>query len=43
MRTLSDSLSNNRSNTMNDFVNGIIDVAIGCVLLSFLFFLLGVL
>ena len=28
---------------MNDLVNTIIDVAIGCVLLSFLFFLLGVL
>jgi hypothetical protein len=27
---------------MNDFVNGIIDVAIGCVVLSFLFFLFGV-
>lgn len=27
---------------MNDLVNGIIDVAIGCVALSFLFFLLGV-
>jgi len=28
---------------MNDLVNGIIDVAIGCVFFSFLFFLLGVL
>ena len=28
---------------MDDLVNGIIDVAIVCVFLSFLFFLLGVL
>lgn len=28
---------------MSDLIDGIIDVAIGCVVLSFLFFLLGVL
>jgi len=27
---------------MNDLANGIIDVAIGCVVLSFLFYLFGV-
>jgi hypothetical protein len=28
---------------MSDLIDGIIDVAIGCVVFSFLFFLLGVL